>query len=440
MARAKDRRRVVEVIEAPSASSAVVEKILTSLKPDREITASEFLKRAFQFPQIDKISVQKFSAGTWNFAESLGNLGGEIDPNTIEQYLSEKYGKWRFRLLAVCQGEVITQHLINLDGWQESEARAAASSGATPGRPVIGPSAKAVGPGATAELLAAARERIEIDSTTALLRGLSNPGAPSANGQMDVMLGPMKAMMEMMTLVMTSFKDVVQNRNPSVHDDPFMAYLREEVKFLREQATKPAASRDPDALSKTIDTIDGLLQKTLHTSLAEMLTGVEKTEASGWSATIQGIIEGVRPYLPDILSAVQSTAATRPALPRGPATVIPITRPSPHMPQPTGDAVPPSPSEGGDQPMPVNPAFAEVIELFIGALKEHDFETLDTLLTNPPLLGQVNINPKAKAKVYVVALSGVDPRFRSLESEIEAYLKHMRDEIAKAEAEDQQQP
>lgn len=437
MPRGRPKQRVIEVIEAPSASSAIVEKILTSLKPDREITASEFLKRAFQFPQIDKIKVQKFSAGTWNFAEDLGNLGGEVDPNTIEQYLTEKYGRWRFRLLAVCQGEVITQHLINIDGWQETEARSAASTGTSSGRPVIGVNAKPVGPGATGELLAAAKERVEIENTARLLATLGNAGGGTPVAPQFDMAGPMKMFMEMTVSMMATMKEAIAiSRGQTGSDDPFMQYLREEVRFLREQAAKPAAARDPDALSKTIDTIDGLLQRTLNTSLAEMMTGVEKTEASGWAATIQGIIEGVKPFLPDLMGMIQAGASRQPALPfpTGPARVIPM-RPS-HLPQ-TAEAVPSSQPEGGDSPMPVNPMFAEVIELLITALKEHDFDTLDTLLTNPPLLGQININPKAKAKVYIVAWSGIDPRFKTLESEIEAYLKHMRDEIAKQESEEQ---
>lgn len=418
-------QRLVEV-ESPSPSALTVERILLQLKPDRDITASEFVKRAFQFPQIEKILVQKFSVGTWNFAEDLGNMGPTQETANVEAYLKDKYGAWRFRLVAIVNGEAIASQLLNMDGWKESENRESANTVSTRG-PVLGAGAKPTGPGATGELMAMARERIEIANTTALLAGLSEQKQAVAT---DASFAPAKMMAEMSLTMMQMMKEMVSamRGGPAApQEDRFMAYLQEEVRFLRDQASKPVASRDPDALSRTITTIDELLGKTLNTSLAEMISGTNKTEASGWAATVQGIIEGVKPYLGDLIGAARASIPATRAI--GPATVIPINR---NRVDPTGT----SPQATEEIDMKANPEVMEIINLMIEALKNKDHETVDAILTNPPLRGQFNINPTTKGTVYAIMLKVVDPRFGAMAVEIQAYLDHIKEEIAKAEAEE----
>lgn len=417
-------QRLVEV-ESPSPSALTVERILLQLKPDRDITASEFVKRAFQFPQIEKILVQKFSVGTWNFAEDLGNMGPTAETANVEAYLKDKYGAWRFRLVAIVNGEAIASQLLNMDGWKESENREAASTVSTRG-PVLGAGAKPAGPGATGELLSMAKERLEIENTTALLAGLSQQKVAVSN---DASLAPMKMMAEMSTMMMTAMREMMTAMRGGMtppQEDRFLTYLQGEVHFLREQASKPAAARDPDALSRTITTIDDLLGKTLNTSLAEMISGAKNTEATGWAATVQGVIEGVKPYLGDILGAIRSAVPSGPRA-LAPAKVIPINR--------NADPNATSPTDGGEE-MKANPEIVELITLMVESLKSKDYETVDAILTNPPLRGQFNLNPNTKGAVYAVMLKVVDPRFGAMAAEIQGYLDHVKEEIAKSEAEE----
>ena len=140
----RPRARTVDV--ETHVMSGLYDRMLAQLKPDREITSGEFIKRAFTFPQIEKIKVQKFAGGTWNFAEDVDNLGPAFDGTNVEGYLREKYGPWRFRLLVIVNGEIIASHLINLDGWQENEARSQAS---LPRGPVLTHQSKPVGTGSS---------------------------------------------------------------------------------------------------------------------------------------------------------------------------------------------------------------------------------------------------------------------------------------------------
>jgi len=409
------RARTIEV--ESHATSGLYDRMLAQLKPDREITSGEFIKRAFTFPQIEKLKVQKFAGGTWNFAEDVDNLGPAFDGTNVESYLREKYGPWRFRLLVIVNGEIVTQHLINLDGWQENEARSQAS---LPRGPVLTHQSKPVGAGSSSELLGLARERIEVENTARLLQGLEGDRqAAPVNAE----FGLAKMMTEMTTAMMGMMREMMSMQRGGMsqpQEDRFLTYLTDEIKFMREQLNKPAVTRDPDALSRTITTIDELLTKTLNTSLAEVISGTPKTEASGWAATIQGLVEGLKPYLGEIMGAIQARSAMTP--PRGPATVTPIRGLHP---------VPPSPStegEGDDMPKgpQIDPAFLEVLNLLIDALRSKNFVTIDAILENPPIAGRIVIRPDVTAATYATIFKSFDPRFGELQAEIAAYQQYIQ--------------
>lgn len=404
-------------IDAEQASSGLYDRMLAQLKPDREITAGEFLKRAFTFPQIEKVKVQKFSGGTWNFAEDVDNLGPAFDGTTIEPYLREKYGPWRFRLLVIVNGEIVTQHLVNLDGWQENEAKSVAS---LPRGPSLTAQSKPVGAGSSSELLGLARERIEVENTARLLQGLEGDRhASPAQAE----LGIAKMFAEMSATMMTMMRDMMTMQRggvPQAQEDRFLTYLTDEIKFMREQLAKPAPTRDPDALSRTITTIDELLTKTLNTSLAEVISGTPKTEASGWAATIQGLVEGLKPYLGEIMGAIQARSAMSGPRP-GMGQVIPIRglHPAPATEPTEGDMAKGSQAQ-------VDPALLEVITLLVDALRSKNHKTVDAILMNPPLQGRVVIDPDVAAATYTILFKSFDPRFGEMQAEIAAYQEHIR--------------
>lgn len=85
----------------------------------------------------------------------------------------------------------------------------------------------------------------------------------------------------------------------------------------------------------------------------------------------------------------------------------------------------------------LDPVYVEVINILIDALRSKNWDAVDAAVMNPPLRGQIILNPNVSAKQYAVQLSVVDPRFRELEPEIGEYLKHMAEQIAAAEEDDE---
>jgi len=405
------------------------EQILASLRPERDITAGEFMKRAFTFPQIDRIMVQKYAAGTWNFAEHVETMSAGFEPDQIEAYLRERYGPWRFRLMAIANGESICQMLLNLDGWQDSEAKAALS---LPQKPSLGPNARPVSGAAMSDLMKAANERIEIENATRLLRGLDQQ---QVQQKTETDMAPMKMMADMMVSTMAMMKEALTLRPATgPQNDPLATYLMEEIRFLREQATKPEKERDVGALTRTIESIDTLLQKALNTNLADVISGAGKAEpASGWAGVVSGILEGVKPHLAEIVGFLQARQAQQ--LPRyaRPAAVIPFPAPGAPPTQPLQDATPRTngptpPAEEAVMPS-LNPAYVEVLTMLKDALRSKNWRVVDAVLMNPPLRGQINLDPEVPAKLYAAQLATVDPEFKALEPEIGEYLKHMAESM-----------
>lgn len=409
------------------------ESILATLKPERDLTAGEFMKRAFTFPQIDRIMVQKYAAGTWNFAEHLDSMTSGFDPLAIEAYLGAKYGAWRFRLMAVANGEVICHHVLNLDGWQVNEERSAAN---LPSKTVLTPGVRPVNGASLGDLMRSAQERVEIENATRLLRGLEKQEVQT---RVETDMAPMKMMAEMMASAMAMMKEAITLRAPAAVStpDPLTAYLLEEVRFLREQSTKPERERDVGALTKTVESIDAILQKALGTNLAEVIGGAKPPEQSGWAGVVSGVIEGVKPHLGEIMGFLQRQAPAGPRYPR-PATVTQFPAPDASRQPVLQVATPPPSSTPEEGAMPkLDPVYVEVINILIDALRSKNWDAVDAAVMNPPLRGQIILNPNVSAKQYAVQLSVVDPRFRELEPEIGEYLKHMAEQIAAAEEDDE---
>ena len=86
--------------------------------------------------------------------------------------------------------------------------------------------------------------------------------------------------------------------------------------------------------------------------------------------------------------------------------------------------------------MKANPEIVELLNLLIDSLKKKEYDTVDAILTNPPMRGQFNLNPNTPGTVYAVMLKVVDPRFGAMAADIQGYLEHIKEEIAKAEAEE----
>jgi len=385
-------------------------------------TPPDFLRACFQFPDLTKVRIEKFGSASWNYVTTLDVLGAGFDPETIEPWLREKFGAWRYRLRPVhAEGLVLPHCLVQLDGWQDAERDEAQ-------RRPQGPRAEGMASGRSTPVLDSLRERVEVLNATTALESL---GGRADAGRMEAQILPVKLMADVMASMTTMMREAMTAKPATVADPsaPVVEMLRLQIAEMREDlraARAGSAAPAPDALSRMVTTINGLLETALGTNLSEVLTarGAAPDPSSAWASTVRGIVEGLKPFLPDVLASLQTLRAAPPA--PAPARVVALRRvggpevPTSHIPTPSEEVT--------MAPTKLPEEIVEVLTMLYDALRSEAWETADALLVNPPLAGMVRVNPKVPGRVYATLLAVYDARFKDAAREIDGYCKWAREQ------------
>jgi hypothetical protein len=413
---ANRKRRPSE--ERATASEAVISALALELKPEPPITASEFVRRAFRSGAVEKIEIQKMSGGTWSWAEDVGELTAGFNPESVAAYITDRFGRRRYRLGAVVDGQIVAFHLLNIDGWQDAEVM---EKSKLPTSPILTSASRPVEGGTNiSQIVAALNERVAVESAVAALNGVQ---AKKETETLERDTAPMRMMTEMMTGMMGLAREVMAARQPvpaMLGADPFTQFLLSQVTSLQERLSQPPKERDPGAMFKLLDTINDVLVKSLNTTLPALLTGAKDDAPSGMMGVIQGVMAGLQPHIEDILGLLKARAS-QPAAPRR-ADVIPfpyarrVELPATATPEETTVAQTPG----------LPPEWKAVVDALVDALMTKNFRTVDAFLNNPPLRGQINLDPEVPASAYVAMLQIMDPRFKDLGPAIAEYLLYLQ--------------